>query len=80
IDSQNSTPKEELLSMWGERLTCEKDVWGVFERFISGEINEHGVKVTTMPWSDAELEPETFLLKDKLAELNRKGILTINSQ
>ena len=35
-----------------------------------------------LPWNDYEIEMdgETSLIKDKLIELNRKGILTINSQ
>ena len=37
-------------------------------------------QVSCMPWSDSELAEETYLLQEKLAELNRKGVLTINSQ
>ena len=33
-----------------------------------------------MPWNDEELCPETDLIADKLANLNKRGVLTINSQ
>jgi len=36
--------------------------------------------VTTIPWSEEELAAETALLSDELVHLNKKGILTINSQ
>ena len=31
--------------MWGEELTCERDVFEVFKLYITGESNKHGVKV-----------------------------------
>ncbi len=34
----------------------------------------------SLPWSDDELAPETSILQEKLAEINRYGFLTINSQ
>lgn len=33
-----------------------------------------------MPWNDEPLAPETNLLKDELEKVNRRGVLTINSQ
>lgn len=33
-----------------------------------------------LPWNDDPLAPETNMLKDALAKVNRRGILTINSQ
>ena len=33
-----------------------------------------------MPWNDEELQPETGLISDKLAFVNGRGVLTINSQ
>jgi methylenetetrahydrofolate reductase (NADPH) len=36
--------------------------------------------VTRLPWNDDELALETGLIVDRLAKLNRNGILTINSQ
>ena len=37
-------------------------------------------QVTTLPWNDDELAPETSFLTDQLAAINRQGVLTINSQ
>ena len=37
-------------------------------------------QVKSLPWNDEPLALETSLIKDKLEKLNRKGILTINSQ
>lgn len=36
--------------------------------------------MTTLPWNDDELAPETSFLTDQLAAINRQGVLTINSQ
>lgn len=33
-----------------------------------------------LPWNDEPLAPETNLLKDELEKVNRRGVLTINSQ
>lgn len=37
-------------------------------------------QVTCLPWNDDPLAPETNLMKEELAKINRRGILTINSQ
>jgi hypothetical protein len=66
--------------MWGEELACEEDVFRVFECYITGEKNRNGVKVTSLPWNDDELAMETSLLTEQLAAINRRGVLTINSQ
>ena len=39
------SPKQDLLNMWGQELTCEQEVWDVFYYYITGEANKHGVKV-----------------------------------
>lgn len=36
--------------------------------------------MTSLPWSDDELAPETVLLSTQLAHINKYGVLTINSQ
>ena len=33
-----------------------------------------------LPWNDEPLAQETNLLKDELEKVNRRGVLTINSQ
>ncbi len=37
---------ERLRSMWGEELTCEEDVFHVFQCYISNKKNINGVKVS----------------------------------
>jgi methylenetetrahydrofolate reductase (NADPH) len=70
----------DLRKMWGEELKGEADVAQVFTCYITGDMNASGVKVTRLPWNDDELALETGLIVDRLAKLNRNGILTINSQ
>ncbi|CAH1773146.1 unnamed protein product [Owenia fusiformis] len=77
---KSKTPKEDLLKMWGQELQTEQDVWDIFHKYITGEDNAQGTKVTSLPWNDDLLSPETGLIKDRLADINRRGALTINSQ
>jgi methylenetetrahydrofolate reductase (NADPH) len=72
--------KEVLLNMWGKELKCEEDVWHVFYCYVSGNKNKYNNSVTSIPWNDEELSPETGLIADKLALYNKRGVLTINSQ
>lgn len=77
---KSKSSKEQLLAMWGETLDSEQDVWDVFHAYISGTCNKTGQKVTKVPWNDDELNEETSILRDKLADFNKRGILSINSQ
>lgn len=77
---KSKSPREELLKMWGEELMSEESVFEVFTCYISGEPNREGHKVTCLPWNDDPLAAETNLLKEQLEKVNRRGILTINSQ
>ncbi|XP_069097355.1 methylenetetrahydrofolate reductase (NADPH) isoform X2 [Pleurodeles waltl] len=77
---KSKSPREELLKMWGEELMSEESVYEVFTSYISGEPNHGGHKVTCLPWNDDPLAPETNLMKEELQKVNRRGILTINSQ
>ena len=45
-------------------------------------MNRHGEVVKCLPWNDYEIEldGETSLIKDRLFDLNKRGVLTINSQ
>ncbi|CAG5127360.1 unnamed protein product, partial [Candidula unifasciata] len=65
--------KQEMLSMWGEELNHERDVWSVFYCYLTGELNSKGVKVTRIPWDDDEIVEETSVIADKLASVNRQG-------
>lgn len=38
------------------------------------------LKVCSMPWNDDELSPETNLITEQLEAINKRGVLTINSQ
>ena len=33
-----------------------------------------------IPWVDEELNPETSIIQEKLAAVNKRGVMTINSQ
>ncbi|XP_043854162.1 methylenetetrahydrofolate reductase isoform X2 [Dromiciops gliroides] len=77
---KSKSPREELLKMWGEELTSEESVFEVFTYYLSGEANRSGYRVTCLPWNDEPLAAETSLMKEELQKVNRRGILTINSQ
>jgi len=76
----SQSPKAELLKQWGEELTCEQDVWNVFDSYIGQKTNKAGVKVERTPWCDGNMSKETGLIADKLSKVNKLGVLTINSQ
>ena len=63
---------EHYVKIWGEPKNW-RDVADVFVKYVEG-------KVESLPWSDAPISNETNVLRDNLIELNRKGLLTINSQ
>ncbi|XP_055966914.1 methylenetetrahydrofolate reductase (NADPH) [Sorex fumeus] len=77
---QSRCSREELRQMWGEELAGEHSVFQVFAHYLSGEPNPQGHQVTCLPWNDEPLAPETDLLKEQLLRVNRRGLLTINSQ
>ncbi|EDO41828.1 predicted protein [Nematostella vectensis] len=77
---RSKAKKEQMLKMWGQQLNDVQDVFEVFKCYISGEKNENGVKVTSLPWNDEELALETSFIKEKLIHFNSNGILSINSQ
>lgn len=76
----SKSPKDELLKMWGENLESEQDVWDVFARYLTGAEDANGKKVTKTIFNEDALDAETELISEKLAEVNQKGILTVNSQ
>lgn len=59
--------------MLGHNPTTDKDVHEVFAKYVEG-------KVPHIPWCENPLQPESFLIQRQLAQLNRAGFLTINSQ
>ncbi len=38
------------------------------------------IQVTKIPWEDEPLSEETSIINKRLADMNRQGVLTINSQ
>uniref|UniRef100_A0AAQ6IGS5 Methylenetetrahydrofolate reductase (NADPH) n=1 Tax=Anabas testudineus TaxID=64144 RepID=A0AAQ6IGS5_ANATE len=77
---KSKSSKDALLQMWGEELMNEESVYEVFTCYITGQPNRSGHKVMCLPWNDEPLAPETNLLNDELEKVNRRGVLTINSQ
>jgi len=63
---------EELNNMWGKPETID-DISLMFARFCKGEVK-------STPWSSQKLDPETDIIKQRLAGINMLGYLTINSQ
>eukprot|EP00127_Corallochytrium_limacisporum_P007433 Clim_evm36s251 gene=Clim_evmTU36s251 len=77
LDSKCADNKH-LQAQWGSELKSEQDVYDVFCKYLS---NDNTVKC--LPWSDGDDGPlhlETEAIKDQLININRHGILTINSQ
>lgn len=68
-------PKQQLLSMWGNELNDEKDVWSTFTCFVNGTMNKQNVKVTRLPWTEEDMSLETNLVKEQLTWCNENGIL-----
>ena len=67
--------------MWGTELETEQDVWNVFSSYLTGEPNPvTGHKVTRTFINDDDLDSETGLIAKELAAVNRRGVLTVNSQ
>lgn len=63
-----------LRKMWGEKLQSIEDVQKVFIDYIQKKIKK-------LPWcEESELQNEITYISDMLVNLNKNGILTINSQ
>ncbi|KAJ1858744.1 methylenetetrahydrofolate reductase (NAD(P)H) met13 [Coemansia sp. RSA 1822] len=63
---------EQAVRRWGTPASTD-DVKELFVRFCRGQLD-------TLPWSDTPLQPESALIQARLAEINSRGFLTINSQ
>lgn len=59
--------------MLGHSPKSVSDIYDVFAKYVEG-------KVPHIPWCENPLQPESFLIQRQLAQLNRAGFLTINSQ
>ena len=65
--------KEDRLAMWGEAPIEPEDVYEVFALYVEG-------RIPILPWCETPLQDETNFIDTSLAEFNRAGFLTINSQ
>ena len=65
--------KEDLLTLWGEAPITHQDIYEVFAQYVEG-------RIPILPWCESALSGETVPLTNKLAEINRSGFLSINSQ
>jgi len=63
---------EQNRKVWGDPKSI-KDVSDLFVRYIEG-------KLDSLPWSEQPITHEADVIKDDLVTLNRRGLLTINSQ
>ena len=66
--------------MWAINLTSEEDVWNIFTQYLTGEPNSNGVQVKKLIFNDENLDLETELIAEQLANVNKRGVLTVNSQ
>ena len=66
--------------MWGLPLNSEEDVWDIFNQYLTGQPNANGVPVKKLIFNDENLDLETELISENLATINKRGILTVNSQ
>merc|ERR1712183_70520 len=53
---------------------------GRLRQLHRAKLNKAGVKVERTPWCDGNMSRETSLIADKLSQVNKLGVLTINSQ
>ena len=65
--------EDDQRAMLGNSPSTEQEIWEVFASYVEG-------KIPHIPWCETALQPESFLIQGDLAQLNRAGFLTINSQ
>ncbi len=63
---------EQNRKKWGEP-TCVRDIADLFVRYLNKEIEY-------LPWSEAPVTEEADLIRNDLIELNKRGLITVNSQ
>ncbi len=63
---------ESNIKLWGKPKSV-KDVSDLFVRYMQG-------KLESLPWSEAPISSEANMLTEGLVDLNKRGLLTINSQ
>eukprot|EP00842_Homolaphlyctis_polyrhiza_P004486 jgi/Hompol1/5038/HPOL_004130-RA len=65
-------PAADCLKVWNYPESTS-DIAELFYKYCTGDIR-------MLPWSDSPLQPESEVLRARLATVNRNGFLTINSQ
>lgn len=65
-------PSENYTKLWGNP-TSIADLTDLFARYVDGSL-------ATLPWSESPISNEVDSIKSGLADLNKRGFLTINSQ
>lgn len=70
IGLKGSNEQNRLL--WGEPKSI-RDIATVFVKYLKKEID-------CLPWSEAPISNEAAIIKNELIDLNKRGLLTINSQ
>ncbi|KAK4457537.1 putative methylenetetrahydrofolate reductase 1 [Cladorrhinum samala] len=63
---------EQNRKKWGEP-TCIRDIANLFVRYLNKEIDY-------LPWSEAPVADEADQIRDQLIDLNKRGLITVNSQ
>ncbi|KAI9758901.1 MAG: hypothetical protein M1835_000500, partial [Candelina submexicana] len=63
---------EQNIKLWGQPRSIQ-DVANVFVRYLENDVE-------SLPWSESPITNEVEILKDDLIKLNRRGLLTLNSQ
>lgn len=63
---------EQNIKLWGQPKSI-KDIADIFVSYL-----DQGVE--SLPWSEAPISNEADVIKDDLMSLNKRGLLTINSQ
>ena len=65
--------KEDRLAMWGDAPIVAQDIYEVFAKYVEG-------RIPILPWCETATAEETVTISTPLADFNRAGFLTINSQ
>lgn len=60
------------IELWGEPKTIE-DIANLVVKYLEGGVN-------SLPWSDTPVTSEINSIKEELIQINKRGILTVNSQ
>ena len=72
--------KKKFLEIWGNEIKNIDDIKDIFISFVKGCPNRQGYMVTSLPWADDQLKPESVLIHDRILNLNNNYLFTVNSQ